>query len=270
MTPICIARAFQVLPHAAPSPYGICVFGRAATPYHTAGNGRASQQVQVTNVRWVITGHVLNDNAVVHFAVAMADTGLEHRRVYGKKRQLLAEFAGLIEHQMRVFECLADPALRSKIARHHLRSLGIHDLRRGCGRAGHFEKGRRVETKARGENEPLGESKTIKSENKIDGELGAAAIADLSDVEALGEQRLQYRCGDLRDSYIAADETNAVALPHLCARARYRYLEETKMRRHPPAERGNTVGIAGAGADDDLAGGRRYQRAFEHLLDLVG
>src|SRR5262249_20102175 len=46
----------------------------------------------------------------------MADTGLEHRRVYGKKRQLLAKFACLIQHQMRVFERLPDTTLRSKIA----------------------------------------------------------------------------------------------------------------------------------------------------------
>src|SRR5262249_16278706 len=158
----------------------------------------------------------------------------------------------------------------TKVANHHFGSLGTNDLRRGWGRASHFEKRRRIETKPRGENEPLGESKTIKSENKVDRELGTAAIADFSDVKALGEQRLQHWRGDLRGGDIAADEANAVALAHLRARTRYRNFKKTKMRRPPPAERGNAVGIAGAGADDDLAGRSGHQCAFDHLLDLVG
>src|SRR5215471_5020258 len=50
-------ESFSSTASCSPIALGICVFGRAAIPYHTAGNGRASQQVQVTNVRWVITGH---------------------------------------------------------------------------------------------------------------------------------------------------------------------------------------------------------------------
>ena len=43
-----------------------------------------------------------------------------------------------------------------------------------------------------------------------------------------------------------------------------------RLSRHARAERGDAVGIAGAGADHDLARRRRQQRALDHILDLIG
>ena len=53
---------------------------------------------------------------------------------------------------------------------------------------------------------------------------------------------------------MAADEANAVALAHLRARARDRDFKKANLLPDARAKRDNAVGIAGTGADDDLAG----------------
>src|ERR1700735_3171147 len=65
----------------------------------------------------------LDHNAIVLFAVAMAPARFQHVGVNRKKRQLLPDLTGLVEHQLRVLERLAHAALGRKIFRYHFRTL---------------------------------------------------------------------------------------------------------------------------------------------------
>src|SRR5881296_2380550 len=95
---------------------------------------------------------------------------------------------GLLQHQVHILERLSHTAFRREIAIEHLGTLHIHDLRIGGGLLRHREKSRGVESKARGEYQPLGERHAVEAEDKIDSELGAAAVADVSDMKAAREQ----------------------------------------------------------------------------------
>src|SRR5215472_15790229 len=127
---------------------------------------------------------------------------------------------------MHVFERLADAAFRRKVAGNHFRPFGIHHLRSSCGDSRHLQKSLGVETKPRRKDQALGKREAVETENEIDGELGAATVTDLADVKAVLKQRIEYGCGDLCRFYIDADQSDAVALPHLRARARNRNFEK--------------------------------------------
>jgi hypothetical protein len=82
----------------------------------------------------------------------------------------------------------------------------------------------------------------------------------------------RFHCGcDLR---IAADQPDPLAAADLPTRTGHGRLQQSEpARRHAPAERGDPVGIAGAGAEHDLAGPLaqcRQQLAFDDSLDLIG
>ncbi len=69
---------------------------------------------------------------------------------------------------------------------------------------------------------------------------------------------------------VAADKADAVAVPDLLAGAGHRRFEKTQPAGDTRAERRDAVRIAGAGAQHDLAGRGRKQRALDHILDLIG
>ena len=92
-----------------------------------------------------------------------------------------------------------------------------------------FEECRRIEAEPGRKDQPFGEREAIEAEDEIDRELGAAAVADLADVEALGEQRVEHRRGVCRDLLIAADQADAVALADLLAGARHRHFEKAQL-----------------------------------------
>lgn len=117
----------------------------------------------------------------------MANTSFEHRSVHRKERQLLSNSVRLFNHEARVFERLPYAAFGSKVTGHHFRSFGVHDLRGGCRGARHFKKRRGVKAKPRRKDQTLGKRKAVEAENKIDRELGVAAVADLANVKAFRE-----------------------------------------------------------------------------------
>ena len=121
-----------------------------------------------------------------------------------------------------------------------------------------------------GEDQTFGQRQAIEAEDEIDRELGAAAVADLADVETLREQRVEHRRGVGCDFLIAADQADAVALADLLAGARNRRFEKTQFVADARAERRDAVGIAGRGDEHDLAGGGRDERVLDHILDLIG
>ena len=117
-----------------------------------------------------------------------------------------------------------------------------------------FQESHGIETDALREHQAFGECHAVEAENEIDGELGPAAVTDLTDVESLRKQHVQYRFGIGRDLLVAADQSDAVAVPDLFAGARYRRLEKAQPAADAGAERRDAVGVAGAGAQHDLAG----------------
>src|SRR5262249_34557747 len=121
---------------------------------------------------------------------------------------------------MHVFERLADAAFRRKVAGNHFRPFGIHHLRSSCGDSRHLQKSLGVETKPRRKDRARAGGGAVETGNEMDGELGAATVTSLADVKGVRKQRMEYGWGDLCPFYIAADQSAAVALPHLRARAR--------------------------------------------------
>ena len=113
----------------------------------------------------------------------MANTSFEHRSVHRKERQLLSNSVRLFNHEARVFERLPYAVFGSKVTGHHFRSFGVHDFRG----ARHFKKRRGVKAKPRRKDQTLGKRKAVEAENKIDRELGVAAVADLANVKAFRE-----------------------------------------------------------------------------------
>jgi hypothetical protein len=95
-------------------------------------------------------------------------------------------------------------------------------LRTGCRGARNLQESRRIETKPRRKDQALGKREAIEAENEIDGKLGAATVTDFADVKARGKQCVEHRRGDLRRFDIAADQSDAIALPHLDTRAGHR------------------------------------------------
>jgi hypothetical protein len=59
-------------------------------------------------------------------------------------------------------------------------------------------------------------------------------------------------------------------MTHLRAGAGNRDFKKPDFAADASPERGNTVWIAGAGADHDLAGRGRYQSVLDDVLDLIG
>ena len=57
---------------------------------------------------------------------------------------------------------------------------------------------------------------------------------------------------------------------HLRTRTRHRHFEKPQGAGDARAKRRDPVGIAGRGADHDLAGGERQQRALDDIFDLIG
>src|SRR5712671_4653683 len=125
---------------------------------------------------------LLDDHAVVELALAVAQAGLQHIGMNIEERQRLPDLLGLIEHEMDVLEGLARPALGAEIARDHLAALGVHDLRVGGRALRDLEEGGRIEAEAGREHQAFGERQAVEAEDEIDGELGAAAVADAADM----------------------------------------------------------------------------------------
>src|SRR5690349_17535098 len=67
----------------------------------------------------------LNDNAVVLFAFPVPNASFEYGRVDFEKRQLLSDFARLIQHQMRILESLTHAPFGRKITGKHFRPFGL-------------------------------------------------------------------------------------------------------------------------------------------------
>src|SRR5262249_45469933 len=81
--------------------------------------------------------------------------------VHFQQRQALAALARLLQHQVDVLERLAHAPFGRKLARHHFRAFGPHDLRGGRGALRHLEKGFGVET------EPLGKTRPSASASRL-------------------------------------------------------------------------------------------------------
>src|SRR5262249_38242681 len=118
-----------------------------------------------------------------------------------------------------VLEGLSHTAFRGEVATEHFGTLHIHDLRIGGGLLRYREKSRRIESKAGGEHQPLGERHAVEAEDQIDSELGPPAATDLADMEAPREQDRQPRFALRRGTAITADQPNAIAAAHLLAGA---------------------------------------------------
>jgi hypothetical protein len=187
-----------------------------------------------------------------------------------QKRQRLADLLRLIEHQVHVFQMLLHVALRREIARDHLLTLGVHDLRIGRGRPRHLQECRQIEPDALGEHHALGERHAIEAQDQIDRELGAAAVADLADMEALRKQHVEHRLGLGGDGFVAADQADTVAVANLLAGARHRRFEKPQLALYALAKRGDAVGIAGRGAQHDLARRGSGKRVSDDIFGLIG
>ena len=136
--------------------------------------------------------------------------------------------------------------------------------------AGDLEKGRRVEPEPARENQPFGKRQAMQAEDEIDREFRPAAVADPADVKAPREQRIEHGCGVVCDPRVAADEAQPIACTHLRTRTRHRHFEKPQGAGDARAKRRDPVRIASRGADHDLAGGERQQRALDDILDLIG
>ena len=180
----------------------------------------------------------------------------------------------LIEHQVHIFQCLLHSAFRGKIAAHHFRPLGLHHLRIGGRPASHIEKPGGVETKPLGKDQALGQCETIEAKDQIDGELGAASIADLAHVETSYEQRVEHIFHFVRDRRVPSDQRNTVATTHLIAGAGYGHVEVADAARTDTiCERGHPIRVAGAHAQDDLSRSPTecgQKRVLDNILDLIG
>src|ERR1700728_4702473 len=141
------------------------------------------------------TADFLNHDAVVLLAVAVAQAGLENVGVYLKQREPLAGLARLIEHELRILESLAHPALWGEIPGNHFRSLGVHHLRGRSRHPGHVKEGGRFEAKPGGKYQAFGERQAVEAEDQIDSELGPPAVADLADMKTPRKQRMEHRRG---------------------------------------------------------------------------
>src|SRR5262245_44539589 len=135
---------------------------------------------------------LVDDGAVVEIRFTRTHTGLQHIAMHVEHGESLPMVLGLLQHQVNVLERLSYTAFRHEVAIEHaidhFGTLHIHDLRIGGGRLRHREESRRIEPKACGKYQPLGERHAIEAEDKIDGELGAPAVADMADMEAAREQ----------------------------------------------------------------------------------
>ena len=166
--------------------------------------------------------------------------GFQHVGMHRERRQLLADAFGLLLHQVHVLEVLGDAAFGREVAADHLAALDVHDLRIGRRRAHHLEERRGIEPEPLGERQPFRQRQPVEAEDEIDRELGAAAVADLADVEIGREQRAQDRLDFGRGLRIAADQADAFAARHLAARTGDRRFEQTQARaasRARPARR---------------------------------
>ena len=85
---------------------------------------------------------------------------------------------------MAVLQRLLHAALRRKIAAQHLRSLGVHHLRIGGRALCNFQEGIGIEAELFGEHQAFGERQPVQTENEIDRQFGAAAVADIADMKA--------------------------------------------------------------------------------------
>ena len=90
----------------------------------------------------------------------------------------------------------------------------------------HFQEGIGIEAELFGKHQPLGERQPVQPENEIDRQFGAAAIADVADMKAAREQRIENVGKLLRNGRIASDQRNPVAVPHLFAGAGDRDVEK--------------------------------------------
>ena len=138
----------------------------------------------------------------------------------------------------------------------------------------HLQERMRLEAEPCREHEAFGERQPVEAEDEVDGELGAPAVADAADVEIGREDRAQQRLDLGQDFGIAADQADALAAGDLAAGAGDRGLEQAQAARGDAlAERGDAVGIAGAGAEHDatrIVAERGEQLVLDDLLDLVG
>ena len=86
---------------------------------------------------------------------------------------------------------LRDAPLRRELPAHHSVAFHVHHLRVARRFTCHFEKGGGIEPKALGQHNAFGQSEPIESENEVDGEIGPAPVAHLSDMELDRKERTQ-------------------------------------------------------------------------------
>src|SRR5499427_9670372 len=197
---------------------------------------------------------LVDDDAVVLIPFAVADSGLENLSVQPRERQILSDLARLRQNEFHILEGLARASFSREVPAHHLGALGVHDLRIGRRLARDLEEACGLKPEALRKNKPFRERQAVEAEDQIDGKLGAAGAARGPHVEVGGKDRTQDIGNLVEFARVAADKGHTAALPNLLASAGYGSIEKVEpMLRHAPGERADTVRIAGAGAEDELA-----------------
>src|SRR5262245_20919764 len=129
---ISVSRATKISLTKSPQIIAGLSLARHSREYRLApGGARRAARLQCRPASFRAAPDLFDDDAVVALGLAGAHAGFQHVGVDLQRRQALAMQLGLIEHQVRVLECLRDAALRLEIAGDHLRSLGVHHLRVG-------------------------------------------------------------------------------------------------------------------------------------------
>ncbi len=132
-----------------------------------------------------------------------------------------------------------------------------------------------IETHAAREGQSFGEREAVETEDQIDRELGAAAVACATDVEAVAGRsasRMSFTSVGGLGSPPIRPTPSPCRTCSLVARDR-RFEKADAPRRDLGLERGDAVRIAGATcAEHDLASAcaAGHERISRHVLDLIG
>src|ERR1700730_680657 len=159
----------------------------------------------------------LDHHTVVQFALAMPHAGFEYIGVNFEQRKRLLCASRLFEHQLNVFEMLANAAFSREVGVHHLGALDVHHLRVACRTACDLEKSIGIKSEPFGEDKTLRERQAIEPEDEIDRELCPSTIADLAEVEIAGKQRAQNWLRPGNHLCFAANKPDTLATAHLTA-----------------------------------------------------
>ena len=127
---------------------------------------------------------------------------------------------------MNVLEALRHPALRGEVAGDHLAAFGVHHLRIGRGAARHVEERRKIEPHAFGKRQSFSKRQAVETQDEVDGELGARAVADVADVESSRQQHVEDGCERGIGRRASTDQPDALTAQHLIASTRDRRLDE--------------------------------------------